>query len=683
MATPLTARGRMQAAIDDAQAAYFVGRRRELETLEQLLDAGRYPRLVLMHGPGGIGKSCLLGQFGRLAAARDLPFKPLDARLLPQTPQTVRQAVEAALSDTDGTPEAPAILAIDHVEHLSALCNWLRVELLPDLPLNTVLLLVGRNRPEPQWYADPGLQPYVVDLELKPLADRDADEYLRRKGLANELRDRVRAFSRGHPLTLALTADHLVRQHARDFDAASCPDLVHTLVDWLLSDIDDPQKLTALQACATVRRIDARLLEAMLAHGDDADAIYAWLADQHVVERQSGGLVIHDLVRELIIRDLRARDIGRHHQLIRRATGCLLAGLEREPESVVHARIADATYALRHEPHIRRHFPFDDNNYYPDRAHPDEWPMLAEEVERLEGGESRAWFEHWLQTNPDGLTIFRDKSRVAVAVALIVTFPAEALSSGHDDPAVDRLFGYLRDHAPLRPGENALLLRHWLAHGTHQARTPVWAHLAVIGNSLVLTPGATVVALVCDTAYDWSGIAENADTPFLPGTGFTSGGREFMLIGHDARRESPLEWARNTVERVLHDGAGRALAPEDTVILGKPDFEQAVRQALRRFHDNKALNENPLLSTPLLRRNVQQRSAQALRHFLERASEQFLGGADTRSPHAILSRAYFQAGTKLAAAAVDLHVSERTFRRRLREAEAQLVEALWEMETNA
>lgn len=675
------AHGAVRTAQQRARADHFVGRERQLRDFENLLVAGETPRIVFVHGPGGIGKSSLLDGFEVIAEHRGHPFVRLDARLLPAAPDAIAQAAYRAIAAPATDPDDAVVLALDHAERLTALDTWLRTELIPGLPSNVVLVLAGREPPGPQWRADPGLHSLLVDYELRPLEGTAVAEYLERRRVPASQRQAVAGFARGHPLALALAADQALRQPEGAFDAAGHPDLIRALVEWLLRDIDDPRHREAIAACATVRRLDEPLLAAMLGR-DDARAEYDWLAAQHFVTQQPGGLVIHDLVREIVVHDLRGRDLRRHHDLIRRAAGRLLDGLESAGQYAALQAVGDAIHALRHEPYVRRQFPFGDVDCYPDTAQTEEYPALAAQVAKLEGEESAAWFEYWLRREGTELMVMRDSARAPVALAMLLRFGAGDIARGHDDPCVRALFRHLSHHAPLRGNEQAMLGRFLLAHGSHQARTPVWAQLVAQLNGLMFTPGISLLGWVSDMAYDWGGIEEHADARQLPGSGYSIGGHDYMITGHDCRREPPAEWARNCVERILRAGAAPELQPAEIVLLDKPEFTDAVAQALNSFHDDAMLAKNPLLRSPMLRRHSTRRDVESLRALLRETSAERL--TDRRRQctlHEVLEHSYFRSTVKQQAAAEALFMSERTLRRRLQEARARLIEALWELDT--
>lgn len=675
----------IQAAQRRVRADWFVGRERELASFTDLLAARDTPRIVFVHGPGGIGKSSLLEAFRHTARRLHLGFEHLDARLLPARPDAVAHAVEGVLAGVPGDRAAHAvrIVALDHAEQLSALDGWLRAGLLPGLPAGIVLVLAGRRRPGPEWRADPGLSSLLIEYELGPLEPDPVSRYLQLRGVPAHQQSAVRDFARGHPLALALAADRVLREPEKPFDATSSPDLIHDLMAWLLQDVNEPRRLEALAACATVRSLNEPLLAAMLDRYDVREE-FDWLADQHFVERQVTGLVIHDLVREVVVHDLRGRNLELHHTMIRRAAAHLLDALEGAGERAALSAVGDTIYTLRHEPYVKRLFPFRDARCYPDSAGADEIPALKAEVARLEGNESAAWFEHWLGRTGTNLLVMRDSARQPVAMATTICFGRADVAAGSEDPCVQALFRYLSRHAPLRGSEQVMLLRFLLAHDTHQARTPVWAELTAQLNGLMFTPGISLLAWVSDLSYDWENIEDTADAWLLPDSEYRIGGRRYAITAHDTRREPPLVWARNCVERILRDGDAPELQPAEVVLLDEAAFEDAVIQALRGFHDDTALARNPLIHAALLRRHSARRDPDALRTLIRESSAGRLATRQhPRSLHDVLDRIYFTPVGKQHAAAADLHVSERTLRRRLREAESRLVDTLWELETGS
>src|ERR687885_3903 len=71
-----------------AAARRFVGRQAEMELFTSALDAETPPFAVLyLQGPGGIGKTSLLQQYARVAAATGRTVALLDSRSIDPSPQ--------------------------------------------------------------------------------------------------------------------------------------------------------------------------------------------------------------------------------------------------------------------------------------------------------------------------------------------------------------------------------------------------------------------------------------------------------------------------------------------------------------------------------------------------------------------------------------------------------------------
>ncbi len=76
-------------AVEALEERLFVGRAQDLETFERWLgpDDGGAPQLLNVHGPGGVGKSALLGAFRRVSERAGRPVVTIDGRSVPPTPE--------------------------------------------------------------------------------------------------------------------------------------------------------------------------------------------------------------------------------------------------------------------------------------------------------------------------------------------------------------------------------------------------------------------------------------------------------------------------------------------------------------------------------------------------------------------------------------------------------------------
>ena len=125
-----------------AQRKRFVGRVAELELFRQAVLAEEPPFAVLhVYGPGGVGKTMLLGEYARLAGEAGKPAILLDGRNLAPSPAGFLLALGVAMGLAEGASPLEAlaqqprsVVLIDTYEALAPLDAWLRETLLPQFP---------------------------------------------------------------------------------------------------------------------------------------------------------------------------------------------------------------------------------------------------------------------------------------------------------------------------------------------------------------------------------------------------------------------------------------------------------------------------------------------------------------------------------------------------------------------
>ncbi|MEA2129840.1 MAG: hypothetical protein QOJ85_2731, partial [Solirubrobacteraceae bacterium] len=88
----------MRTTLADRLAArdrqHFIGRSRDLRFLDSFLVEDPPVNVVLIHGPGGIGKSTLLRELARRAVEHGRSPRLVDARELAPVPGEIEQALE-------------------------------------------------------------------------------------------------------------------------------------------------------------------------------------------------------------------------------------------------------------------------------------------------------------------------------------------------------------------------------------------------------------------------------------------------------------------------------------------------------------------------------------------------------------------------------------------------------------
>ena len=122
-----------------------------------------------------------------------------------------------------------------------------------------------------------------------------------------------------------------------------------------MHDVPDTRHRDALQLAAFVRHTTEPTLAEVLGNGD-ARALFDWLQGLGCMQATSRGLVMHELVRDVLVADALWRDRAAATALRRTACrhfyDCLAASRGREQ---LHHQ-AEVLYVLRHQPHKQRFF---------------------------------------------------------------------------------------------------------------------------------------------------------------------------------------------------------------------------------------------------------------------------------------------------------------------------------------
>lgn len=302
----------LAARLEDRDRRRFTGRRIEIAFLDQCLDAADPPASVVhVCGPGGIGKSTLLREVARRARDRGRTVVALDGRELGPAPGVLEDALRAVAND------ARPVVLLDSYEQMAALDPHLRHELLPALPDESLVVIAGRGTPDPGWFAG-GWESLTARLDLNAMAPEEATRLLAAHGVSDERVPAIIDWAAGSPLALALAADAALAD-AR-WNAARSPDrpdilrsLLHRLVETELQDI----RPSALSIAVVARSTTPELLRAVLPD-EDADEGYRQLSGLTVTEPLGNGIMIHELVRKVLLADLRQRNPDLERELRRK-----------------------------------------------------------------------------------------------------------------------------------------------------------------------------------------------------------------------------------------------------------------------------------------------------------------------------------------------------------------------------
>ena len=182
----------LQQRLEQARRRQFVGRGGERERLRAALGEPELPFSVLyVFGPGGIGKTSLLREFGYIAAEVGVPSVRLDGRHIEASPDFFLAALGQALNLPPDANLMAALadrrerllLLVDTYEVLTPIDGWLREQFLPSLSGNVLAVLAGRQPPAAPWRTDAGWQTMMRILPLRNLNPSDGRAFLQGRGV--------------------------------------------------------------------------------------------------------------------------------------------------------------------------------------------------------------------------------------------------------------------------------------------------------------------------------------------------------------------------------------------------------------------------------------------------------------------------------------------------------------------
>ncbi len=157
----------------------------------------------------------------------------------------------------------------------------------------------------------------MQSIQLRNFDREESRTLLDRRGVSGVHHAEALAFTRGHPLALALVAD-VAAQGGEAGPTAELRGVVDTLLGTLVETVPSPQHRRALEACAQVLTTTEPLLAELL-DVPDAHEMFAWLWSLSIVETGPRGLYPHDIARDTLDAELRWRHPDQCAEIHRRA----------------------------------------------------------------------------------------------------------------------------------------------------------------------------------------------------------------------------------------------------------------------------------------------------------------------------------------------------------------------------
>ncbi|RKH86733.1 ATP-binding protein, partial [Corallococcus praedator] len=172
------------------------------------------------------------------------------------------------------------------------------------------------------------------------------------------------------------------------FQPDATPDVVKTLLTRFVEEVPSPAHRIALEACALVRLTTETLLAKML-DMPDVHSLFEWLRELSFIELGSTGIFPHDLVREVLIADIRWRNPDWYIELHSRARRYYTDRLGQTQGQEQHRVLFDYIFLHRDNSAVRPRFTWQETSSLKiDRMQERDRFYLLEMVIKHEGKDS-------------------------------------------------------------------------------------------------------------------------------------------------------------------------------------------------------------------------------------------------------------------------------------------------------
>ena len=723
-----------------AHQSRFVGRASELEAFEKALDAAIPPFAVLyIHGPGGVGKTALTTEMQYRCADHDVPVHRVDARNIEPSAEAVETALANAgldLGALDDLGEERRVVFIDTFEAWTPLYGWIRQQLIPRLPASCLVVLSGRMPPPAPWRSDLGLEPLLRVQPLRNLPRRLGRAYLERRGIDEDLRDRILAFSHGHPLSLSLAADAATQDPDAEFDPVDSPDLMGTLVQRFLERVPSERHRKVLEACALVRVCTEPLLDTLLGEsnadarpepasttpssGEDmsnrqvigapegngssdagsAHALFQWLRGLSFIETSADGIFPHDIVRTAVSADLRWRDEAAFREMQQRARLHYLDALDavtsgRNAQKIADPQpsqqiLTDYLFLFRQNPIVRPFFQRLRDEWNAgdppvrDAPRDEDQEPLREMVQMHEGDISADLFDYWWSHEASETQVFRDGEATPAGFLMHVDLREISDADRDADPAIEAACSFLEMEAPLRSGETAAHFRFWMSRDAYQDISPVQSLISAYRVRFYLTTTSLAYTFVPTPQPErWELLFAYGDMHRVEEAGYAVGDRDYAIFGHDWRVTPPRAWLDRLADRDLSSSMPEPTESGPTmIVLSRSDFDDAVKEAFKAHARPEAMHDNPLLRSRFvademgLEASVDDR-IEFLRERLDETAYSLHGDPKTAKYYRAVRATYLNPQPTQERAAEHLSLPFSTYRRYLKRGIEHVADLLW------
>lgn len=667
--------GSLGARLRVARARRFVGRTAERALFASALKSGSPVGVIWVCGAGGIGKSALLDQFADDASAAGRPVFRADGRDVLCSPEAFEAAVSGAV-DVKG-----AVVLADTFEQCGELEHWLRRDYAAGLPGDAVLVVASRQPPELEWRSAAWSEVLRV-ISLRDLPAADAVALLQARGVLAEMQSPLLAFAGGHPLALSLAAEVARLDQLTTACWTPGSDVLRRLISELVGAVPSAAHQHALQVCAHAYETTEELLRAVLGPGQDAGTLFNWLCDQPFIEFGAGGVFPHDVIRDALDTDLRWRDPEGYEAMHRAIRHHLINRAQGAPSPLVLPTLQALSFLHRHGGVMPDFVTWQrPQEIYEDTLSAADSAVVLAMTAATEGEESAQVVSFWLSRQPTAFRIYRTSdSGQTVGFMAWLRLAEPAAAEARADPVVAAAWEHSRSARPIRSGEHLAIARFAINTIAYQRPCQVTdlIQMRILSEWLRADRIAWSYIVLAEPEF-WRPQMDYLGQHLIPARP-SVGSHEYGLYCHDWR-EVPVErWLDRHVHQELFGPRSQSPSPPaDLSVLGREEFDAAVRAALRSWRRPDQFAANPLTRARLAVEPGGEPGVM-LRQALTEAAAALAIDPRTEHLHRVIDAAFFRGTPTQEAAAERLSLPLSTYRRHLARGLEEICDVLWSRE---
>jgi hypothetical protein len=438
--------------------------------------------------------------------------------------------------------------------------------------------------------------------------------------------------------------------------------------------------------CALARvTTEERLREALGL--EDAHELFAWLRELSFMEPGPDGIFPHDLARDALEADLRWRDPESYRRVFRGVRAHIHGRMRSSQGHEQQRAIFDAKFLFRRLPGVVSPVDWDAwGHHYPQPARPGDREPILDLVLRWEGEASAAIAARWWERQPDGFFVVRGHNGAVGGFLALLDLTRASTQDVAADPGAQAAWDYAQRHAPPRPTETVTQSRFVIERDAYQGPSPTLNATPILTFQRYLgTPNLAWDFLTLAEPERWDDYFAAADLPRAAGADFVVGGRRYGLFAHDFRKVPVDALLELVTERALAQDLtppSATVQPPPLLVLSQPEFDQAVRQALRDLRRPDLLGRNPLLRTRLVhdRTGDEEPGAPVLEALVRAAVETLREHPRDDKLLRAVERTYVRPAATQERAAAALGLPFSTYRRHLTQGVNRVVAWLWDRE---